>query len=399
MYSTTTRHPQEKSVADRLVVPNHPVMQVAPGPHPPTPPSGATAIAPKYESAPTLQHRRNGTAFKQQLIPSAGTESLDLLIDRIGVCMAYEAKALIFQEHDPADRVYKVLSGSVCTCKNLSDGRRQIVGFYLPGDFFGFDCADEHTLSAEAVSSAKVLVIKKIALAAATSCDGRIERQVLLLVARELARLQDRVLLLVKNAQERVGEFILDMEKRAAVGKYVELPMRRQDIADYLGLTIESVSRILTALEKCAAIEILPRRGVIVRSHSLLRTMMRDRSETPAIWSCLKKSTSENRHHADRKRKSIQDRSAGGTAEQLNRRSGRVLTKEEVSRERERGKEERKKGQRLLDLFEGAKGRRPETDQELGQWLASPEGKAATAFELASVYPRARGHPCSQDFC
>ena len=221
-------------------------------------------------------------------MPGAGAELLGLLIDRIGVCVPYELKALIFQEHDAADRIYKVLSGSVCTCKDLSDGRRQIVGFYLPGDYFGFECADERTLSAEAISNANVLVIKKSVLVAATSRDGRIERQVLLLMSHELARLQDRVLLLLKNAQERVGEFILDMEKRAPVGEYVELPMKRQDIADYLGLTIETVSRILTALEKRAVIEILPRQGVVVRSHSLLQTVMADRSETPAIWSCLK---------------------------------------------------------------------------------------------------------------
>ncbi|MGB8630080.1 MAG: cyclic nucleotide-binding domain-containing protein, partial [Xanthobacteraceae bacterium] len=314
MYSTTTRQPQEKSVADRLVVPNHPVTQVARGPHPPTPPLGATALIPKCGSAPTLQHRRNGTAFKQQLILGAGTESLDLLIDRIGVCMAYEAKALIFQEHDPADRVYKVLSGSVCTCKDLSDGRRQIVGFYLPGDCFGFECADERTLSAEAVSNAKVLVIKKSALVAATSRDDRIERQVLLLMARELAQLQDRVLLLLKNAQERVGEFILDMEKRAAVGNYVGLPMKRQDVADYLGLTIETVSRILTALEYYGAIEILSRQGMAIRNRSLLKNVMADQNKMSAFWSYLRKSP------ADRRRTRIQGPPADGprsTTQQL----------------------------------------------------------------------------------
>jgi CRP/FNR family nitrogen fixation transcriptional regulator len=295
MYSTTVRHSQKMSVAYRLMVPKHPVMQVAPDPHPPTPPSGATALAPKYGFTPTLQHQRN----------------LDLLIARIGVCMPYEVKALIFQEHDRADRVYKVLSSSVCTCKDLSDGRRQIVAFYLPGDLFGFECADEHTLSAEAVSNAKVLVIKKNALMAVTGCDSRIERQVLLLMSRELARLQERVLLLLKNAQERVGEFILDMEKRAAVGKYVELPMRRQDIADYLGLTIETVSRILTALEKCGAIEILGRKGIVVRDHSSLRTVIADR-ETFALSWYLRKSTNENGHRAKRRRTRIQDLPTGG---------------------------------------------------------------------------------------
>jgi CRP/FNR family transcriptional regulator, nitrogen fixation regulation protein len=325
MYSTRTRHPQEISVADRLVVPNHPVMQVAPDPHPPTPPSGATALISKYGFTPILQHQSNsGTASRQELMPGAGTQSLNLLIDRIGVCMPYEVKALIFQEHDPADRVYKVLSGSVCTCKDLSDGRRQIVAFYLPGDFFGFECADQHTLSAEAVSNAKVLVIKKSALAAGASRDAAIKCQVLWLMGRELAQLQDRVLLLLKNAQERVGEFILDMEKRTAVGKYVELPMRRQDIADHLGLTIETVSRILTALEKHGAIEILGRKGIVVRNHSLLKTVIADR-ETFALSWYLRKSTNESGNGLDRRRTSIQGRPTGPRSDQqLLRRNGRA---------------------------------------------------------------------------
>ena len=304
MYDTTTLHSQKKSVAYRLMVPNHPVMQVAPDPHPPTPRPGLPP-PPAYRPTPTLQHQRNsGTASKQRLMPSTGAESLDILINRIGVCVPYEVRALIFQEHDRAERVYKVLSGSVCTCKDLSDGRRQIVGFYLPGDFFGFECADEHNLSAEAVSNAKVLVIRKSALVAATSCDGRIERQVLLLMSRELARSRERVFLLLKNAQERVGEFIFDMEKRAAVGEYVQLPMKRQDIADYLGLTIETISRILTALEKHGAIEILGRKGIVVRNHSLLKTIIADR-ETFALSWYSEKSTNKNGHRAKHRRTRI----------------------------------------------------------------------------------------------
>jgi CRP/FNR family transcriptional regulator, nitrogen fixation regulation protein len=239
----------------------------------------------------TIEYLRQASSadhLERRLIPSDNTEAFNLQVGRIGVNVPVATRELIFHEHDAAESVYKVVSGSVCTCKILSDGRRQIVAFYLPGEFFDFEGADEHRLSAEAVSNAKVLVIKKRVLAAAASRDAAIERQVLLLISHELARLQDRVLLLIKNAQERVGEFILDMEKRAPAGEYVELPMKRQDIADYLGLTIETVSRVLTALEKRAVIEILPRQGVVVRSHSLLQTVMADRSETPAIWSRLK---------------------------------------------------------------------------------------------------------------
>jgi hypothetical protein len=134
MYSTTVRHSQKMSVVYRLMVPNHPVMQVAPDHHPPTPPSGATALASTY--APTTAIRDQPPAVSEQrLMPGAGAESLDLLIDRIGVRISYAPKSRIFHENDAAESVYEVVSGSVCTCKFLSDGRRQIGGFYLPGDF------------------------------------------------------------------------------------------------------------------------------------------------------------------------------------------------------------------------------------------------------------------------
>ena len=106
-----------------------------------------------------------------------------------------------------------------------------------------------------------------------------IERQLLWLTARELAHLQERVLLLIKNAQERVGEFILEMEKRTKVGNAIQLPMKRQDIADYLGLTIETVSRILASLRGCAAIKLPTSHQIVLCSHSALRTAMEDRSK------------------------------------------------------------------------------------------------------------------------
>jgi len=212
-------------------------------------------------------------------MPSVDAKSLDLLIDRIGVCMSYAPQARIFHENDSAENAYKVVSGTIRTCKFLRDGRRQIGGFYLPGDFFGLECAERYTLSAEAVTNAKVLVIKKSVLTAAAKHNAAIEYRLLLLASRELAGLQARVLLLIKNAQERVGEFILEMEKRTKVGNAIQLPMKRQDIADYLGLKIETVSRILASLESCAAIELETSHRIVVRSRSVLRTAMEDRSK------------------------------------------------------------------------------------------------------------------------
>jgi CRP/FNR family nitrogen fixation transcriptional regulator len=267
-----------------------------------------------------LRQPSNANHLARRLISGVDADTFNVLIGGIGVSVPFAPKTRIFHENDPAESVYKVVSGSIYTCKILSDGRRQIVAFYLPGDFFGFECADEHTLSAEAASNAKVLVIKKGALAAAASREAAIERQILLLMARELARLEERVLLLLKNAQERVGEFILDMAKRAAMGDSVELPMKRQDIADYLGLTIETISRILTALESYGAIEILSRQGIAIRNRSLLQTVMADQNKMSAFWSYLRKSP------ADRRRTRIQGPPASlpKSAPQHLRLSGRV---------------------------------------------------------------------------
>ncbi|MGC1233986.1 MAG: helix-turn-helix domain-containing protein, partial [Xanthobacteraceae bacterium] len=122
------------------------------------------------------------------------------------------------------------------------------------------------------ITNAKVLVIRKSVLTALASRNAALTSRLLLLTARELARVQDRVLLLSsKSAQERVVGFLLEMSKRgSSTANSVELPMSRQDIADYLGLTIETVSRTLWALENCGTIEISRRRRIQFRSRSTL---------------------------------------------------------------------------------------------------------------------------------
>jgi len=235
---------------------------------------------------------------RRQLMPSLDAKSFAVLIDRIGICMSYAPQACIFHENDPAESTYKVVSGSVRTCKFFRDGRRQIGGFYLPNDFFGLESADRYTLSAEAVTNAKVLMIKKSVLAAAAKHNATIEYQLLLLANRELARLQARVLLLIKNAQERVGEFILEMEKRSKVGNSIQLPMKRQDIADYLGLTIETVSRIFTSLENCAAIEMPTSRRIVLRSRSAIRTAMEGVEARRSLSWLPKKDYAKNRQNS-----------------------------------------------------------------------------------------------------
>jgi CRP/FNR family transcriptional regulator, nitrogen fixation regulation protein len=200
-------------------------------------------------------------------------DALGQSMQLMGATMNYPRDAEIFGENEPADYLYKVVSGTIRTYKILSDGRRQVSGFYLPGDIFGLEFADEHTLSAEAISDAKVLVVKRSALNTLAGRDRLVAQQLFALTGRELHRVQDRILLLIKNARERVASFLLEMAERASENNTIELPMSRQDIADYLGLTIETVCRTLSALETASAIEV---------SASSRRIVLRDRAALAA---------------------------------------------------------------------------------------------------------------------
>jgi CRP-like cAMP-binding protein len=206
-------------------------------------------------------------------IPSRSRGSLGETMQLMGAAMSFRRNAEIFGENEPADYVYKVVSGSVRTYKILGDGRRQIGGFYMPGDVFGIELDGEHTLSAEAIADAKVLLVKRSAVEAIADRDASIARELFLLTARELQRARERILLLVKSAQERVAGFLLEMAGRANDGNAIALPMSRQDIADYLGLTIETVSRTLTSLEAAATIEVPTSRRIVLRDRSALRRM------------------------------------------------------------------------------------------------------------------------------
>jgi CRP/FNR family transcriptional regulator, nitrogen fixation regulation protein len=199
--------------------------------------------------------------------------SLDESLQLMGATMSYPRNTEIFGENEPADYVYKVVSGSVRTYNILSDGRRQIGGFYMPGDIFGIEFDGGHTSAAEAITDVKVLVVKRSALDALAGRDASVARELYALTARELRRVQDRILLLIKSAQERVAGFLLEMAQRASSGNAIDLPMSRQDIADYLGLTIETVSRTLTSLETAATIDVPTSRRIVLRNRSALTRM------------------------------------------------------------------------------------------------------------------------------
>jgi len=194
-------------------------------------------------------------------------------LELMGARMIFARNEEIYGEDEPADYLYKVVTGTARTCKILSDGRRQIGAFHLPGDVFGLEVGETHSCSAEAVTATTILVIKRTALTARAARDNELASHLWMLTAREVERLQGHLLLLIKTAHERVAAFILEMAERTRDHSAVDLSMSRQDIADYLGLTIETVSRTLTHFVEEAVIELPSSRRIVLRNRSALKQL------------------------------------------------------------------------------------------------------------------------------
>jgi CRP/FNR family nitrogen fixation transcriptional regulator len=161
----------------------------------------------------------------------------------------YRRGSEIFGEAEPADYVYQVIDGAVRSYKLLSDGRRQIGAFHLAGDIFGLENGEAHRFTAEAIVDTTVRLAKRVSLAIVAEHDAAIARDLLSMTASNLRHAEDHMLLLGrKTALERVAAFLLEMDRRLTAAGVMALPMCRRDIADYLGLTLETVSRALSVL-------------------------------------------------------------------------------------------------------------------------------------------------------
>ena len=166
----------------------------------------------------------------------------------------------LFAEGDDAEFFYEVVGGAIRSYKLLSDGRRQIDAFHLPGDIFGLEAGSEHRFSAEAVGDVTVIAYRRSRLSSLIQDDVAFRDRIMNATLRSLERAQDHMLLLGrKTAQEKMASFLLDMADRLSDDReHFELPMQRSDIADHLGLTIETVSRTLTQFARSGLIELLP---------------------------------------------------------------------------------------------------------------------------------------------
>jgi CRP/FNR family transcriptional regulator, nitrogen fixation regulation protein len=163
----------------------------------------------------------------------------------------YSKKTEIFGQGEPADYIYQVIEGSVRTHKLLPDGRRQIGAFHLPGDIFGLENGSLHRFTAEAIVDTTARVVRRESIEREATTDVAIVRSLLKMTTDNLQHAENHLLLLGRqNATERVGAFLLEMDGRMKSTGEVTLPMSRRDIGDYLGLTIETVSRVLNAYQR-----------------------------------------------------------------------------------------------------------------------------------------------------
>ena len=191
------------------------------------------------------------------VIAQSGQLDALLALERIGTRLSFSRNAEIYAEGGDADFWYKVVSGTVRICKLLADGRRHIAEFRSGGDCFGIDNASERLYSAEAVDDVIVMRYRRRATEQLVDHNPALSRLLRDTVLRELGSAHGRALMLGRmTAPERVAAFLLEMFERRDWVKVLDLPMSRNDIADYLGLTIETVCRILSALKREGAIAI-----------------------------------------------------------------------------------------------------------------------------------------------
>src|ERR1700720_4559499 len=161
----------------------------------------------------------------------------------------YRKGTEIYGEKEPADYVYQVKMGAARSYKLLSDGRRQIGAFHLVGDIFGLENGSFHRFTTEAIVETTVRLMKRRSLEHVAETDVLVALDLLNMTTSSLQHAEDHMLLLGrKTALERVAAFLLEMDRRLTATSIMALPMCRRDIADYLGLTLETVSRALSYL-------------------------------------------------------------------------------------------------------------------------------------------------------
>ncbi|MQW87637.1 helix-turn-helix domain-containing protein [Sinorhizobium saheli] len=188
-------------------------------------------------------------------------------VSRPHLVATYKAGREIYAEGDLNDKFYQISAGAVRVYRLLSDGRRQVVSFHLPGEMFGFEAGSNHSFFAEAITETTLAVFGRRQMQERS-------RDLLALALTGMARAQQHLLVIGRQcAVERIAAFLVDLCERQGGGRLLRLPMSRQDIADYLGLTIETVSRVVTQLKERSVIALRDARTIDIVKPDALRLL------------------------------------------------------------------------------------------------------------------------------
>ena len=186
----------------------------------------------------------------------------------------YRRNGTIVYEGDPADYIFMVVDGIVRRCKTFQNGTRAIVAFHTPGELFGWTDEVKHALSIEAATDALVLFFKRSALLSVAAREQKVANFLLTSTTGELRRIQEHSLLINRSAKCRVVSFLLDLSTRIDEMLDLDLPMSHLDIADHLGLSIETVSRTITQLERACLIERVSARTIVLKNRAALARIL-----------------------------------------------------------------------------------------------------------------------------
>ncbi|KRE06013.1 Crp/Fnr family transcriptional regulator [Bosea sp. Root381] len=181
----------------------------------------------------------------------------------------FESGSAVFWEGDDARHVFEVVEGVLRVFRIMSDGRRVITGFIYPGDLLGVSLKDHYLYTAEAVTRTKIRRYERGRFQDEINRSPELRPQLFARLCDEMAAAQDQMILLArKSAEERVASFLLVIARRLGAVQaqaVIEIPMTRLDMADYLGLTIETVSRTMTRLTTCGVIAPSSRHAIVIR--------------------------------------------------------------------------------------------------------------------------------------
>jgi CRP/FNR family nitrogen fixation transcriptional regulator len=212
-----------------------------------------------YRQFGNIDYRNGITELGHHSATIAQSGHLDALValERIGTRLSFSRNAEIYAEGDSSECWYKVVSGTVRVCKLLADGRRHIAEFCFSGDCFGLDGTGGRPYSAEAVDDVIVMRYRRKSTEQLIDQNHALARLLREAMLRDLAHAHGHTLRLGRmTAAERVATFLLELFERRDRTKSLDLPMSRNDIADYLGLTIETVCRTLSAFKRDGTIAI-----------------------------------------------------------------------------------------------------------------------------------------------